>query len=102
MCLVYDIDSVRNNCCSRTNLMNSNGENACMSSELARSRCPFYSRFSPRREAVDAVNEYLGGEYPNDNNEPFYSGFKEAWGKATTLGWEDLKPLVLESCEDEG
>lgn len=65
-----------------------------MSLELARTRCPFYSRINSRQEATDAVNEFLGGDYPNDNNEPFYSAFKEAWGKATTLGLDDLKPLV--------
>lgn len=69
-----------------------------MSSELSRSRCPVYSRFSSRQEAVDAVKEYLGGEYPNDNNEPFYSAFTEAWLKATTLGWNDLKSMS-DSCE---
>lgn len=84
-------------CCSRTDLSYSDGENGCISSELARSRCPFYSQYSSRSEAADAVDEFLGGEYPNNNNEPFYSGFTEAWAKATTLGWDSLEPLS-ESC----
>jgi hypothetical protein len=47
---------------------------------------------------VEAVEEFLGGEYPNSNNEPFYEAFREAWLKATTLGWDGLEPLA-EKCD---
>lgn len=101
LCLVYDIESVNNYCCTRTDYFYSNGENECLSTKLAKLSCPFYSRFDSRREAADAVAEFLGGAYPNSNNEPFYSGFTGAWVKATSLGWDNLLPL-FDSCESQG
>jgi hypothetical protein len=57
-----------------------------------------YTQFQDRWEARQAVGEMLGGDYPNTNNEPFYTAFTEAWGKATTVGQTNLSPLS-ESCE---
>eukprot|EP00804_Cyclotella_cryptica_P029090 CCRYP_005275-RB/>CCRYP_005275-RB protein AED:0.07 eAED:0.07 QI:278/0.6/0.83/1/0.6/0.5/6/445/730 len=74
LCLVYDIESVNNDCCTRTD--------------------HFYGN------AADAVSEYLGGTFPNTNNGPFYFGFTNAWVKATALGWDNLFPLS-DICESQ-
>ncbi|KAL7535842.1 hypothetical protein ACHAXR_009140 [Thalassiosira sp. AJA248-18] len=100
ICLVFDIDSLmrsRTKCCTRTNQFYDNGQNQCVDREASRRRCPMYSSNNPRREMADAVQEMLGGSYPNTNNQPFYDAFAEAWEKATTLGQTNLSTLD-ESC----
>lgn len=99
ICLVYDIDDSVN-CCSRIDQFLSEGGNQCLSNELSGRNCPFYSQFSSRREAADAVLEFVGGSFPNTNNEPFYTAFTAAWVKATGNGWSGLSPLA-ESCETQ-
>ena len=89
-CLVYTEG------CTRTNKVDSNGENECIDEDAARRRCPRYSRNDPMRDAKDAVEEYRLG---NDNSR-FYEAFSEAWAKATTVGQSDLSPLA-ETCELE-
>ena len=48
-------------------------------------------------EARETVEEMLGEFNPSDPNLPFYLAFARAWDKATTVGQEDLSPLV-DSC----
>jgi len=99
ICLAFDIDRTTSDdipCCTRTNKVDSNGENECIDEDAARRRCPRYSRNDPMRDAKDAVEEYRLG---NDNSR-FYEAFSEAWAKATTVGQSDLSPLA-ETCELE-
>ncbi|KAL9188044.1 hypothetical protein ACHAXT_006422 [Thalassiosira profunda] len=93
LCLVFDVDE-DSECCTHGML---DGEDGCLNSSAASRRCPMLSRFHSRYEAREAVIEMLGGSYPNDNNAPFYDKFRTAWRKATTVGQEDLSPL-LDSC----
>ena len=97
ICLVYDIDDELA-CCTRNNTFYSDGENMCIDEDAAARACPMYSQFQDRWEAREAVAEMLGGDYPNSNNEPFYTAFTTAWVKATTVGQSNLIPLS-ESCE---
>jgi hypothetical protein len=82
ICLIYDIESVQNNCCTRQ------GECA-----TDRAQCPTYSSNNAQREALDAVLDFIGGMESTDNSE-FYVTFALAWVKATNLGWDNLSPLV--------
>jgi len=97
ICLVHDIDD-NLPCCTSPGRKYSDGQDHCIDNDAARRRCPMYGSTHSRREARDAVEEMLGGEFPNDNNVPFYNAFEEAWRKATTVGQENLSPLA-ESCE---
>ena len=63
-------------------------------------RCPRIPQGHPRSEAFDAFEDFLGGGYPNDNQAPFYNAFREAWGKATKLGQNNLFPLA-DNCDIE-
>lgn len=99
ICLVYDIDESVD-CCTRTDQFFPDGGTECLTDELASRQCPFYSQSSSRIEAVDAVEEMLGGELPNSNNDPFYNAYTEAWVKATENGWDNLLPLA-ESCDGQ-
>jgi len=87
LCLVFDVSGVLRNqhCCTRTD--------QCGSFLAARRQCPLYSSGSENKPAEAAVQEMLGGAYGNNNNEPFYRAFEEAWAKATEVGYTDLKPL---------
>ena len=61
-------------------------------------RCPRIPANHPRSEAFDAFEEYLGGSYPNENQQPFYDAFREAWRKATKVGQNNLFPLA-DNCD---
>ena len=101
ICLVFDIDAYMDEnvpCCTRTGAFYTDGEDSCVDVDAAARSCPMYSQFQDRWEARQAVGEMLGGDYPNTNNEPFYTAFTEAWGKATTVGQSNLSPLS-DSCE---
>lgn len=101
ICLVYDIDVYIDEnlpCCTRTGAFYTDGEDQCVDVDAAARSCPMYSQFQDRWEARQAVGEMLGGDYPNSNNEPFYTAFTEAWGKATTVGQSNLS-LLSENCE---
>ena len=97
ICMAFDIDRLilrdREQCCTRTDQTFSNGENKCVDREATARRCPMYSSNNPRRAMRDAVDEMLGGDSPNDNNQPFFDAFEIAWGKATTLGSSDLMTM---------
>ena len=100
ICLVYDIDSLmrsRTKCCTRTDQTFDNGENQCVDRDAQARRCPMYSSSNPRRAMTDAVQEMLGGSFPNNNQQPFYDAFAEAWEKATTVGQSNLSQLDV-SC----
>lgn len=83
LCLVYDIESVNNNCCTR--------EGECTTYRAR--QCPIYSEQDSRRQAANAVVNYIGGSMDSTNNEPFYTAFTAAWVKATNLGWDNLSAL---------
>ncbi|KAL7518705.1 hypothetical protein ACHAWX_003515 [Stephanocyclus meneghinianus] len=88
LCLVYDIESVNNNCCTR--------EGECTTYRAR--QCPIYSEQDSRRQAANAVVNYIGGSMDSTNNEPFYTAFTAAWVKATNLGWDNLS--ALDTCND--
>ncbi len=96
MCLLYDIDS-KFPCCSRTNLLDNQGNNRCITDELSNNACLSYDSSNDRFPASQAVRKYLGGSGPNNNNAPFYDAFTIAWFKATTNGLDNLKP-IREKC----
>ena len=89
LCLAFDVSGVLRNqhCCTRTD--------RCGSFLAARRQCPLYSNSSPNKPAEEAVQEMLGGAYGNSNNEPFYRAFEEAWAKATSVGYTNLRPLPI-------
>jgi hypothetical protein len=97
ICLVHNIDG-NLPCCTRTGVLDADGQDTCVDLDAAASRCPMIDQSESRWEAREAVGSMLGGSYPNSNNEPFYSAFATAWRKATTVGQSNLSPLV-ESCE---
>ena len=74
--------------------------NRCTGDGARLSRCPRIPQNHPRTEAFLAFEENLGGGYPNNNNDPFYSSFREAWRKAINVGQQNLSPLA-DSCDVE-
>jgi hypothetical protein len=90
LCLVMDID-INMPCCSG---------NSCTGFGAGLSKCPRLPTNHPRYEAFEAFEEYLGGAFPNENQEPFYNAFREAWRKATKVGQQNLSPLA-DSCDVE-
>jgi len=90
LCLVMDIEE-NMPCCS---------SNSCTDSGAGLSKCPRLPDNHPRSEAFDAFEEYLGGAFPNENQEPFYNAFREAWRKATKVGQQNLFPLS-DNCDIE-
>ncbi|KAL7458340.1 hypothetical protein ACHAWC_009881 [Mediolabrus comicus] len=74
--------------------------NRCTGDGSRLSRCPRIPQNHPRTEAFLAFEENLGGVFPNNNNDPFYSSFREAWRKAINVGQQNLSPLV-DSCDVE-
>eukprot|EP00580_Thalassiosira_gravida_P007736 CAMPEP_0201646866 /NCGR_PEP_ID=MMETSP0493-20130528/34738_1 /ASSEMBLY_ACC=CAM_ASM_000838 /TAXON_ID=420259 /ORGANISM="Thalassiosira gravida, Strain GMp14c1" /LENGTH=387 /DNA_ID=CAMNT_0048122125 /DNA_START=1 /DNA_END=1160 /DNA_ORIENTATION=- len=97
ICLVHNIDG-NLPCCTNPGRFYSNGQDRCLDDEATARRCPIYNQMNPRSEARTVVGQMLGGAYPNDNNEPFYNAFTDAWRKATTVGNDNLSPLG-ENCE---
>lgn len=95
MCFWFDTDMTYP-CCSRTNRFL--GEtNRCDHEEIfSDNECARYESDNSRMEAVESVVEFLGGGYPNENNEPFYKAFATAWYKATTNGHDNLKAIRSE------
>ena len=89
ICLAYDIDVQINDgapCCTYT-------DNQCPIPNVADvNKCPMYSQFDSRRPAMEAVEEFYYG-----SNGDFYGAFADAWSIATTVGWNNLRPLA-ESC----
>jgi len=90
LCLVMELDG-NMPCCS---------SNLCTGSGSGLSRCPRLPENHPRSEAFEAFEEFLGGSYPNNNQVPFYTAFREAWTLATTVGQENLYPLA-DNCDIE-
>lgn len=86
MCLAFDIEDTINDevpCCTKTN-------RKCLDPDSRKTKCPVASRL----ESLEAVEEMLGMSNPHDVNMPFYESFAEAWRKATTVGKDNLSPLV--------
>ena len=96
LCLVFDIEH-HLPCCTSNDVLDPNGDDTCIDAVAAQNKCPMLSNTHSRFEALETVEEMLGGSYPNTNNVPFYSAFTDSWSKATTLGWKNLFPLA-ESC----
>ena len=90
ICLAFDIDEVEsggNPCCTEIN-------DECTGPESRQRTCPMAHMHSSR----EAVEEMLGRDAHPHPNAPFYNAFTEAWRKATTVGQDNLSPLV-ESCD---
>ena len=96
ICLVHNLPG-NIPCCTRTGNTYENGQDQCIDNNLARRRCPMYTEAHARYESRQIVGEMLGGTLPNNNQQPFYDAFTEAWRKATTVGQTNLSPLS-ESC----
>ncbi|KAL7529895.1 hypothetical protein ACHAWF_006388 [Thalassiosira exigua] len=75
VCLLYDIEAT-GPCCTRTDLEDEDGLNRCES--YADVECLPYSNDHPRADASRAVVRMLAGSARNDDNDPFYSTFREA------------------------
>ncbi|KAL7536964.1 hypothetical protein ACHAXR_007507 [Thalassiosira sp. AJA248-18] len=89
ICLYYNIEETAP-CCTRTEL-----DGRC--EEFEDTQCGVYDDDHPRWEARAAVLSYLGGPTKNDNNDPFYNAFRDAWFKAVNNGMSELKP-VMDTC----
>jgi hypothetical protein len=95
LCFFYDTDNTYP-CCSRQNGW-LNETNRCDWEETWSDQiCGRYEYDDSRMEAVEALVEFLGGGYPNENNDPFYKAFATAWWKATTNGHDNLKAIRSE------
>ena len=95
MCLLFDLEQTFP-CCSRTDLLNNNGDNPCR--EFNETTCSVYDESSPRKEAAEAVELLAtggGNNIRNPNNQPFYDAFETAWSKATTNGVTNLRQLDI-------
>ncbi|KAL7430594.1 hypothetical protein ACHAXH_004714 [Discostella pseudostelligera] len=91
ICLVYNLEQSFP-CCTRTDLFDGNGQPHCNTNWDT--QCSMYEDGNSRKEATDAVANYLDG---GDDNTNFYEAFRLAWFKATTNGLADLQQIV-ESC----
>lgn len=80
-------------CCSRTNRWFGETNRCDHEETFSDNECTRYEADNSKMEAVESVVEFLGGGYPNENNEPFYKAFATAWYKATTNGHYDLKAV---------
>ena len=58
ICLVFDIDRAGNNCCTR--------EGEC--GDFRGRQCPIYDERNKRREAADAVIDFIGGSMDDTDN----------------------------------
>ena len=95
ICLLYDVeDGANRNCCTRTDAFRPDGTSRCPS--FPNRECATIDPNSnhPRAEAAAAVRRYLGGMTVNDNQQPFYDAFSQAWFKGEEFGWV-LEPFVL-------
>ena len=89
LCLVYDIATVGNSCCTiQGECQGFNG-----------GQCPIYDEKSKRREAANAVIDFIGDSMDDEDNLAFYEAFANAWEKATSLGWSNLSSL--DSCNSD-
>lgn len=60
ICLVFDIERAGNNCCTR--------EGECR--DFRGRQCPIYDERNKRREAADAVIDFIGGSMDDEDNMP--------------------------------
>lgn len=92
LCLAFDIEATFP-CCTDTSQGNACDRNGLV---LRNTPCATYPDDSPLAEAANAVELFAGlrdgGGFNNDNG-PFFSAFRSAWGKATTNGLSGLVPL---------
>ncbi len=68
MCFWYDID-VSYPCCSRTNRWYGDTNRCDFEEVYSDNECTRHDDDSSRMEAVQSVVEFLGGGFPNENNE---------------------------------
>eukprot|EP00551_Chaetoceros_affinis_P010893 CAMPEP_0203683426 /NCGR_PEP_ID=MMETSP0090-20130426/47518_1 /ASSEMBLY_ACC=CAM_ASM_001088 /TAXON_ID=426623 /ORGANISM="Chaetoceros affinis, Strain CCMP159" /LENGTH=673 /DNA_ID=CAMNT_0050552573 /DNA_START=24 /DNA_END=2046 /DNA_ORIENTATION=+ len=82
ICLFFDIpEGDVQNCCTDTS-------GNCRDNLTQNNQCPTADDVRP--EAIAAFREFLGGEnLNNDNQEPFFSAYSEAWELATENGYSD-------------
>lgn len=92
LCFWYDTD-INYPCCSRTNRWLGETNRCDWENMYSDNRCWKYENDNSRMEAVESVVEFLGGGFPNENNDPFYQAFARAWYKATTNGQNNLKAI---------
>lgn len=82
MCLAYDIDIQINN-----------QDPSCTT--LGNPPCPRYAVGTSRRAALDAVLELKDCD---QNNDCFYTAFRDAWLKATVLGQSGATKSLTLTC----
>lgn len=93
ICLFFDIPEGNNqNCCTDIS-------GNCRDDTVQNIQCP--TAESVRPEAFAAFNEFLGGtNLNNNNNDPFYRAFSEAWTAATELGYSGNELFTLvDTCD---
>ena len=95
MCFWIDSDMYYP-CCSRTNRWLGESNRCDWEETFSDKECDRYASDDTEMEAVKAVVDFLGGGYPNENNDPFYQAFASAWFKATTNGHDGLKAIRSE------
>lgn len=95
MCFWMDTDMYYP-CCSRTNRWLGESNRCDWEETFSDNKCTRYATDDTRMEAVKSVVEFLGGGFPNENNDPFYKAFASAWFKATTNGQDRLKAIRSE------